>query len=758
MWEAAFHVLKILKKNSIFAGGNSHMAADKINIRNDKRILIKYREILSLGERDLDAKEFRMLKESMSLCLDACGEMPEKYGDPAIFHAMGVAAIVVGEIGLGVTSIISSLLFDFYLEGKIGREDMEKIVDNQIIRIVEDVAKISRIDTQKSDNQGENLRNLLLTLSSDIRVILIKLADRLYVMRNLNKLDRAEQLRISAETFYIYAPLAHRMGLYTIKSELEDLHLKYTNREAYREITDKLKETKSSRDKFIGEFIAPLKDKLAREEFDFEIRGRTKSVYSIWSKMNQQNVDFEEVYDLFAIRIVLRTLPENEKSHCWQVYSLVTDHYQPNPNRLRDWISVPKSNGYESLHTTVVVPGGKWVEVQIRTERMNEVAEKGLAAHWKYKGGKDRTEMETWLNRVREMLESPEPAAEDIIDDFKQSIYNKEIFVFTPKGDLKKFSAGATVLDFAFDVHTQVGVSCIGAKLNGKTVPIRHPLSNGDRVEIITSKNQRPKQDWLQYVQTSRAKSKIKQALQEARLVEANNGREILRRRFRNWKLEFEDVNISKLIQHYKLKTATDLYFLVATEKIDLREIKDLLQEKAREGTYVKSTEIGDDAIEKIVSSSVKQDDYLIIDKSLDKVEYKLGKCCNPIFGDEIFGFVTVSAGITIHRVSCPNAAQLISRHGYRVVKAQWAVTGEDVYLPVTVRVTGVDDIGILSKISDTISKDLRVNMRSISIDSTDGMFEGSITLFVKDTGHLDALIRRLARIKGVLNVSRMEI
>ncbi len=729
-----------------------------MNIRNDKRILAKYRELLRLGERDLDKKEFRMLKEAVNLALDACEGMPEKLGDLAIFHALGVAAIVTGEIGLGVSSIISALLFDFHIEGKISREEMEKIMDVQIIQIIEGVAKISCIDTQKSDNQGENLRNLLLTLSSDIRVILIKLADSLYVMRNLHKLERTEQLRISAETFYIYAPLAHRMGLYNIKSELEDLHLKYTNSKVYHEIVEKLQETRASREKFIDGFISPLRMKLEENNFEFEIKGRTKNVHSVWSKMNRKNVDFEEVYDLFAIRIVLKSEPGNEKSDCWKVYSLVTDYYQPNPNRLRDWISVPKSNGYESLHTTVVVPGGKWVEVQIRTERMNEIAEKGLAAHWKYKGGSDRAELESWLNRVREMLENPEPDAGDIIDDFRQSIYNKEIFVFTPKGDLKKFSAGSTVLDFAFDVHSQVGMSCKGAKVNGKNVPIRHQLANGDKVEIITSRNQRPRQDWLQYVKTSKAKSRIRQALQEARLADADNGREILRRRFRNWKVEFEDTNIHKLLQHYKLKTATDLYYMVATEKIDLMKIKDLLQEKEPAGTYVKSTEIGDGAVEKIVSSAVKQDDYLVIDKSLDKVDYKLAKCCNPIYGDEIFGFVTVSSGISIHRVSCPNAAQLISRYGYRVVKAQWAVTGSEIYLPATIRMTGVDDIGILSKISDTISKDLRVNMRSVSIDSTDGMFEGTITLFVKDTSHLDVLIKRLAKIKGVLSVSRMEI
>ncbi len=733
------------------------MAAEK-NIRNDKRILVKYRELLTLGQKNLDEEDFRMLKEATSLALDACEGMPLKLGDFAIFHALGVARIVAAEMGLGITSILAGLLFDFFIDERIPGTELEKIVDDNVIQIVEGVAKISGIDTHKSDNQGENLRNLLLTLSSDIRVILIKLADRLYVMRNLEKLERTEQLRISAETFYIYAPLAHRMGLYNMKSEMEDLHLKYSNTKAYREIVDRLQETKSVREKFIAEFITPLKEKLETENIKFEIRGRTKSVHSIWNKMTSQNVDFEEIYDLFAIRIVLESDPESEKSDCWKVYSIVTDQYQPNPNRLRDWLSVPKSNGYESLHTTVVVPGGRWVEVQIRTSRMNEVAEKGLAAHWKYKGGTVRAEMEDVLNRVREVLESPEPEAGSVIDDFKQSIYNKEIFVFTPKGDLRKFSAGATVLDFAFDVHSQVGETCMGAKVNGRTVPIRHELSNGDKVEIITSKNQKPKQDWLNFVQTSRARNKIKQALQEVKLKEADNGREILRRRFRNWKLEFEDQNINKLLRHYKLKTATDLYFMVATEKIDLMQVKELLQEKDKPSVVHKATEIGEEAVEKMVTDTVRHDDYLIIDKSLDRVEYRLGKCCNPIYGDEIFGFVTVSAGITIHRVSCPNARQLISRHGYRIVKAQWAETGDEVYLPATIRVTGVDDIGILSIISDTISKDLRVNIRSVSIDSLDGMFEGTLTLFVKDTSHLDVLIRRLRKIKGVISVSRMEI
>ncbi len=509
------------------------MTTENIDIRTDKRMQNHYRALLRTCKHEMSADEFGMLKNAMNLALDACQDKPVKLGDHTIFHALGVARIVSGEIGLGANSIIAALLFDFYLDDRVSREVLNQHLEPRTIEIIDGVARISHIDTQKSDDQAQDLRNLLLTLSSDIRVILVKLADRAYYMRNLEQLDRAEQLTLATEAFHIYAPLAHRMGLYNIKSELEDLYLKHTDLKAYNDIVEKLQETKASRDKFITGFIAPLHNQLKEEGFDFEIKGRTKSVYSIWSKMKQQQVDFEEVYDIFAIRIILRSDVKHEKSDCWKVYSLVTDHYQPNPNRLRDWISMPKSNGYESLHTTVVVPGGKWVEVQIRTERMNEVAEKGLAAHWKYKDGSEDPDSEEWLIRVREMLENPEPSVGAIIDDFKLSIYNKEIFVFTPKGDLKKFPSGATVLDFAFDIHSQVGMTCLGAKINGRSVPIRHKLSNGDKVEIITSKGQRPKQDWLQYVVSSKARSKIKQALQETKLAEAEEGREILRRRFR---------------------------------------------------------------------------------------------------------------------------------------------------------------------------------------------------------------------------------
>lgn len=734
------------------------MAGKQNELLKDSRILNKYRGLIRIASPNLEKEEMALLKKAFELSLDACMMRQEKLGALTIFHSLGVARIVTEEMGMGMYSVVSALLFDFVADGTLKSSNLRDEFPDRIIEIIEGLSKISGIDTYKSTDQGEKLRNLLVTLSSDIRVIIIKLADRLYYMRNFEHLERTEQLRISSEILYIYAPLAHRLGLYNIKTEMEDLTLKFTDYKAYRNVTDKLKETKASRDHFIREFIKPLREELNVHGIDAEITGRMKSIYSIWSKMKRQNVDFEEIYDLFAIRIIIKSQPKNEKADCWKVYSIVTDFYQPNPNRLRDWISIPKSNGYEALHTTVVVPGGKWVEIQIRTDRMDEIAEKGLAAHWKYKGGEGEKELEQWFTKVREVLENPEPDAGDIIDDFKISLYNKEIFVFTPKGDLKKYPAGATVLDFAFDIHSDVGASCVGAKVNGKNVPIRHIMNNGDKVEVITSKSQKPKQDWLQFVVTTKARTKIRQALQEQKLAQAEIGKEILKRRFRNWKIEFEDQNINTVIRHYKFKTATDLYYKIATDKIDPLDIKELLTDKEKPAEIKQVEKIDEQLVDKIISPGLKHDDYLVIDNKLDKMVYRLAKCCNPIYGDDIFGFVTVGEGIAIHRINCPNAARLISRYGYRVVKAQWSDTEKQVYLPATIRITGVDDIGILSRISDVISQDMKVNMRSVQVDSDEGMFEGTITLFVKDTSHLDVLIRRISKIKGVLHVSRLEL
>ena len=500
-----------------------------------------------------------------------------------------------------------------------------------------------------------------------------------------------------------------------------------------------------------------MQEDLEKEKFGVEIKGRPKAISSIWRKMRKQNVEFEEVYDKFAIRIIIDTPLKKEKADCWRTYSIITDHYQPNPERLRDWISAPKSNGYESLHTTVVVPGGDWVEVQIRTRRMNEIAEKGLAAHWKYKGIKGQAGIDQWIERVRETLETTEMDAANLLEDLKLSQFSKEIFVFTPGGDLKKFPEDATVLDFAFDIHTDVGSSCAGARVNGKNVPIRYKLKNGDKVEILRSKNQKPKIDWLNVVVTSKAKSKIKSALKETKLKEAEQGKEILKRRFRNWKIAFNDNSIRRVIQHFKYRDAIDLYFDVATEKIDLLLIKEFLSQSDKP-QEPKSEKIEEEALDRLLGSSAQDSgDFLVIDEKLANVDYKLAPCCSPIHGDSIFGFVTVGSGISIHRTSCPNAQQLLSRFGYRVVKARWTQLEKGAFFPVSLQITGVDDLGIVSNISDVISKDLQVNMRSISIDSNDGMFEGSITLFVKDTQHLEALIRKMKKVKGVMNIRRLD-
>jgi len=535
---------------------------------------------------------------------------------------------------------------------------------------------------------------------------------------------------------------------------MEDLSLKYTDRKTYDSIALQLAQTMRERKQFISEFIKPIEEALEKQGFKFEIKGRSKSIHSIWNKMVNKGAAFEDIYDLFAIRIILNSELKNEKADCWQVYSTVTDIYQPNPLRLRDWISIPKTNGYESLHTTVIGPDGRWVEVQIRTKRMNEIAEKGFAAHWKYKGLETEQGLEEWLKRIREVLETPEPDAREFLDDFKLSLYSKEIFVFTPKGDLKKFPAGATVLDFAYDIHSEVGSTCTGAKVNGRNVPIRHILQNGDRVEIQTSKNQTPKMDWLSFVVTSKAKTKIRFKLNEVRVKLAESGKETLIRRLKNWKISFSDETVRKLLKHYKKKIAQDIYYQIATEEIDLAEIKELLQEPVVEEKPLVETE---PIPAQQAETTVKADDYLIIDDKLANVDFKLAKCCNPIFGDEIFGFVTVGEGIKVHRLNCPNAAQLISKYGYRIVKARWSSSSKENTFIVEINIKGENDPNLLNNISNVLSKDLKIGLQSINFDTDNGLFNGRLKLTVKDTTHLNSLMTRLANIRGVYHVNRVE-
>ncbi|MGC9342900.1 MAG: RelA/SpoT family protein, partial [Bacteroidales bacterium] len=611
---------------------------DKI-IRSEYRKLLKECRQLS-GEEDL-----RLVKSAFKTVNELSEGMPLYWNIPVAIHALRIARIVSGEMGLGNTSVIASLLSDPYSTQKINREFIEKNFDKKIAEITDGIFRISEIPSEQTERHAENLRNLILTIGKDVRVILVKIAERLYIMRNLEEIPQESRIRYIGETKYIYSPLAHRLGLYNVMSELEDISLKYLEPEEYNNIHKKLQVTRVKRNRFIRDFIEPLNSILTKNKLKAEIKGRPKSIFSIWRKMKKQNVEFEEVYDKFAIRIILDSKPSNEKADCWRAYSLVTDIYKPNPDRLRDWISVPKSNGYESLHTTVVVPGGEWVEVQIRTRRMNEIAEKGLAAHWKYKGIKGQAGVDDWLIRVRELLENSDTDALNLIDDFRLSLDNKEIFVFTPKGDLKKFPEGSTILDFAFDIHTQVGSSCVGAKVNGKNVPIRYKLRNGDKIEINRSKNQKTNMDWLNFVVTSKAKSKIKQALKEEKLKEAENGKEILKRRFKNWKIEFKDPYVRKLINHYKYNDAIDLYFDIATEKLDLLEIKEIVTKEDKPEER-KPIPVGDDELDRLLKNKLEESsDYLVIDKKLSDVDYKLAKCCNPIFGDKIFGFVTINSG-----------------------------------------------------------------------------------------------------------------
>jgi len=729
----------------------------KYSLALQKEILVQFRELMRICVDEYDKRSLTLLKKSFGFLMEHTGETQEFNNIHLVKFSAGLALVAVKELGMDAIGVSAALLIHCVELNHISNKEVASGVGERTANAIEEYLKISNLDTTINQGQAENMRNLILTLATDFRVILVKTAERLYLMRQMELLDEKEQIAICCESRFIYSPLAHRLGLYNVMSEMEDISMSVLEGEEYKSIAEKLKATTQRRNRFIKEFIQPLQEDLDRERFRAEIKGRPKAISSIWQKMKKQKVEFEEVYDKFAIRIIIDTPFKKEKADCWKVYSIITDHYQPNPERLRDWISAPKSNGYESLHTTVVVPGGEWVEVQIRTARMNEIAERGLAAHWKYKGIRGQAGIDKWIGRVRETLENAEMDASNLMEDLKLSQFSKEIFVFTPNGDLKKFPENATVLDFAFDIHTDVGSSCAGARVNGKNVPIRYRMKNGDKVEILRSKNQKPKMDWLNVVKTSKAKGKIKQALKEAKLKEAENGKEILKRRFRNWKVDFDDNSIRKVIQHFKYRDAIDLYFDVATEKVELLQIKELLTSDEKQ-PEIKAERIEEEALDRHVKTASRESgDFLIIDEKLANVEYKLSPCCNPILGDAIFGFVTISSGISIHRTNCPNAQQMLSRYGYRVVKARWSSNDKGAFFPVTLLITGMDDLGIVSNISDVISKDLQVNMRSISIDSNDGMFEGSITLLVKDTQHLEALVRKLKKVKGVSNIKRLD-
>ena len=721
--------------------------------KDKKLVLNRYRALLRSVKNVVTKEDQTLIREALKLSSEINSEVKSDSSNPYIIHLTDVARICVDEIGLGTSSVIAALLHESIERNQLTKIEIEKRFGAKVANIVEGFTRISGLDLKNPKAQSENFRQLIISLSSDARVILIKLADRLETMRSLSYSSKDIQIKRSWETFHLYAPLAHRLGLYRLKSEMEDLSMKFIHSKEYKHIIKKLKETTATRNKFIKEFIGPIEEEIKKRGYEFEIKGRTKSVYSIFRKMQSQQVDFEDVHDIFAIRVILNSKPESEKSDCWQVYSIITDKYTPNTERLRDWISVPKSSGYESLHTTVLGPEEKWVEVQIRTTRMDEIAEKGLAAHWKYKGIRQEQGVDEWVLRVREVLESAETSPEEHVDKLDVTLQASDIYVFTPKGDIRKLPAKSTVLDFAFDIHSAIGSQCTGAIVNGKNVTIKQTLQNGDVIEIITSKKQSPKKDWLSIVVTSKAKTRIKQELRDAENKEIAEGKEILFRRFKNWKIDDADEALLKITKHLKLKKPTDIFIRVAEGKIDPSALKSIITTEAIEVTDVSKVETQKVESEKEKTST----NFLIIDEKLVNIDYKLAKCCNPIFGDDVFGFVTVSEGIKIHRTSCPNANQLHNRWGYRVVKAKWKGTSKAGAFQSTIKITGADELGILNRISEVISKDLKVNMRNLAINSKNGLFEGVIQLYVEDTKHLEMLLYRLGKVQGVHRAVRVK-
>ena len=725
-----------------------------------KEILRHYRGLLRVLKQKLKPGDKQLLRTAFEMSAKAHETMRRKSGEPYILHPLAVAKICVEEIGLGVRSTICALLHDTVEDTDISLDDIQREFGSEVTKIVDGLTKISTVMDTNSTQQAENFKKILLTLTDDPRVILIKLADRLHNMRTLESMKREKQLKISSETIFVYAPLAHRMGLYNIKTELEDLAMKYMEPDTYKYIAQKLSDTKRERTKYINDFIRPLKDKLEKAGFDFEIYGRPKSIHSIWNKMKKKGVSFEEVYDLFAIRILVNSSLEKEKEECWKVYSIITDEYNPSPERLRDWLSNPKSNGYEALHTTVMGPHGKWVEVQIRTKRMNEIAEKGLAAHWKYKeGAADESRFDKWFHQIREALNRPDENSIDFLQDFKTSFLAEEIYVYTPKGEVKMLPIGASALDFAFGVHTAVGSRCIGAKVNHKLVPISHKLRSGDQIEIITSAKQKPNIEWLNFVVTSKAKSKIKDTLKEEKRAIADEGKYILQRKLEGMGGATSQHNLEELTAFYKLNSTLDLWYEIAIKKIDLKELKEFTVhgDKLVPPKPIKlAVEEKTDKDSGLKTYDKKDAELIIFGESSDKIQYALANCCKPIPGDDVFGFVTTGEGLKIHRTNCPNAARLLANYGHRVVKTKWAKNKEISFLT-GLKIIGLDDVGVIHKITNLISGELKFNISAMTIEAKEGIFEGNVKIFVHDKEELDELVNRLVSMSGIERVDRYD-
>ena len=722
-------------------------------IEENKEIAGRYRQLLKVSKWSREKGDVTIIRKAFDLALEAHKPMRRKSGEPYIYHPIAVAKIAAEEIGLGTTSIVCALLHDVVEDTDITIEEIEAQFGTKVANIIDGLTKISGVfDT--SSPQAENFRKMLLTMANDVRVILIKLCDRLHNMRTLEHMSDKGQLKIASETTFIYAPLAHRLGLYAIKTELEDLSLKYTQPTLYQDLKQKLSATKEQRNKYIRSIIKPLKQEFDELGIKYEIKGRPKSIHSIYSKMVSKKLEFEDVYDLFAIRIIIDSDPEDEKMDCWNIYSIITSIFKPNTERMRDWISIPKSNGYESLHTTVMGPKGQWVEVQIRSTRMDDIAEKGYAAHWKYKGkdenSKATNSLDNWIQQVREVLETQEGNALDFIDEFKMSLYADEVFAFTPKGMLKKLPQSSTALDFAFEIHTEVGAKCLGAKVNGKLVPLSYEVKNGDQIEILTSNKQKPNKDWLAFVKTGKARTRIKQSLKDNKRVVANLGKESLSRKMKNAGYVINTENMNKLIAFYKVEDELELTYQIGEGIIDKEKIK--LQEIFVE---TKSTHKAGIAKEFNTLKSKTKNELILGDDNVE-MDYSMANCCNPIPGDKVIGFITVMGEIKIHQTSCKNAANLMSRFGYRIIKANWSddvTTQED--FEAALEISGIDSLGLVSKVTDIVSKQLKVNMKSISFESLDGTFVGKLKVQVSDTEHLDQLMNELKSIDEYVKVTR---
>lgn len=724
-----------------------------------KQLILLYKRLLRLSKDTLQKDDCHKLKTHLVKVM-AKGTIPRNvFQMNPIIKDMQTAVIVAEEIGMRRASILGIMLHESVKYNLCSLESVKEEYGEDVAGIIRGLVKINELYSKSPIIESENFRNLLLSFAEDMRVILIIIADRVNLMRQIKDSPNEEaRLEVANEAAYLYAPLAHKLGLYKLKSELEDLSLKYTQHDVYYHIKEKLNATKQARDRYIEAFIEPIRKKLEDAGLKFHMKGRTKSIHSIYQKMKKQGCPFEGVYDLFAIRIILDSPLEKEKQECWQAYSIVTDMYLPNPKRLRDWLSVPKSNGYESLHITVMGPEGKWVEVQIRTERMDEIAEKGLAAHWRYKGIKGESGLDEWLNSIRETLENSDSDME-AMDQFKLDLYKDEVFVFTPKGDLYKLPQGATVLDFAFSIHSNLGCRCTGARVNGKNVQLRQKLNSGDQVEIMTSNTQTPKRDWLTFVTTSKARNKIRQALKEIAARQTQFAKETLERKFKNRKLEYDEAILMRLIRKLGFKTVTDFYQSIANESMDVNDIIDKYldmqkrETEQREEISYRSAEGFN--MQQPTDAKDYKDDVLVIDRNLKGLDFTLAKCCNPIYGDEVFGFVSINGGIKIHRCDCPNAKEMRSRFPYRIVKARWAGKSQGKQYPITLRIIGHDDIGIVTNITSIINKENNILLRSISIDSHDGLFSGMLTVTVDDNAKLESLIKKIKTVKGVKQVNR---